>query len=77
MPQTSFCYVRCYLKPVGKVLGLGACFPRFLTLVFNWFKESGNSLYGERAKEKPFAARFASPDRHVPAFAPFITPTLV
>ncbi|CAM6010072.1 unnamed protein product [Sphagnum balticum] len=25
--------------------------------------EGGTSLYGERAKEKPFAARFASPDR--------------
>jgi len=29
------------------------------------FQEGGTSLYGERAKEKPFAARFASPDRHL------------
>lgn len=27
------------------------------------YDESGSSLYGERAKERPFAARFASPDR--------------
>lgn len=35
-------------------------------LVLLWlYQDSGTSLYGERAKEKPFAARFASPDRHV------------
>jgi hypothetical protein len=51
------------------VLGWRIFFPGLvLTLVLNWFKESGNSLYGERAKEKPFLARFASPDRYISSF---------